>query len=1102
MPTPLMVLALVSLTTASPSQSDNLHEVVANLAVRGERLLAEVELSGDERRSLERAIRDYGAHSKELVSTLVDVVQARRDRGQLAGSTLTLALSALDLAESIYGEEDPYLAESILIPVGYLLHVDTKLNAAKETFEWTLRLLRRSSGPESPEVASAMSRLGGVLFDLGRRDEAVQLARRALRILERNFGESDPRLTPEIFRLGNLLFMEGKYREAASHYKRAIGILGQETTPDEGALSRGLHNLGETYRRMGELDRSEELLRRALRIRTRADQPGEPPWPQAASTYTTLGELFQAKGEFSKAQYSFEAALKIIPNWFGKDADRYAEILSLLAVLLEETGNWERALQLQTESLEIRLAKLDADRDPRIARTRSRLGALFIREGNLTRAGNELELAQDIQEETLGGDHTDLADTLVRKAAWRELRSELSLAEADLARAIAIYEKISPDHPALIEPLEQLARVRRKLDDVTGAENAIERGGRLAESYFGPDSPVRARLFHEQARLLARRGRVERAIEVALRGETLARGHVRATVHALPEQQALNFIDSQRGNLALALSLLENSEEVTQSLLRSTWDALIRSRGIVLESLVARSRIVRARSDPALHDLARALSEARSRLAGLIVRPAGDLPPGTQAVLIRGARSDIEVAERRLSEASAPFLRSRSAEGFGFSDVARGLPPRAGLVAFIRFPYLNETASVTRYHYAAFILSGSKRRVTFVSLGPADIIDAHVREWRELMPAGLDGLQASENAVRRAGARLLQTVWTPLMAALGEDARVFLVPDGSLNLVNFGALPLKENRYLLEDGPLLHMLSTERELVTLQGPQPKAEGLLAFGGADFDAVPPMHGALATSSSRDAAASDTRALKECALPTRRFAPLPGTKQEVLELVQLWTELEDGQSGVVRGTAVSFIGADASESNWKRNSSSFRILHLATHGFFQEEECVAPRRGTRSVGSVSSARPWSYQQYALSGLALAGVNRTEPLAPNEEDGFLTALETASEDLSRVEWAVLSACDTGVGKVRPGEGTFGLRRAFAIAGARTLIMSLWSVQDAETARWMRELYTARLRDSLGTAEAVRRASLRVLAARRNQHLSTHPVFWAGFVASGDWK
>ncbi len=139
--------------------------------------------------------------------------------------------------------------------------------------------------------------------------------------------------------------------------------------------------------------------------------------------------------------------------------------------------------------------------------------------------------------------------------------------------------------------------------------------------------------------------------------------------------------------------------------------------------------------------------------------------------------------------------------------------------------------------------------------------------------------------------------------------------------------------------------------------------------------------------------------------------------------------------------------------------------------------------------------------LSGLAFAGANRRRLADPGADDGILTAEEIAVLDLSHVQWAVLSGCETGLGRVQDGEGVMGLRRAFELAGAETLIMSLWKVEDASTREWMHELYEQRLHGR-STPEAIREASLSLLQARLAQGRSTHPFYWGAFVAAGGWR
>jgi CHAT domain-containing protein len=241
---------------------------------------------------------------------------------------------------------------------------------------------------------------------------------------------------------------------------------------------------------------------------------------------------------------------------------------------------------------------------------------------------------------------------------------------------------------------------------------------------------------------------------------------------------------------------------------------------------------------------------------------------------------------------------------------------------------------------------------------------------------------------------------------------------------------------------------------------------------------------------------------------QFTPLAGTSREVRDVAALW--MEDSPAQVLEGR-------NASEQAFKREAPGHRVLHLATHGFFLGNDCAPPSRTTRSVGGLTTVqantanRPnqpgrstsaLSENPLLMSGLALAGANRRAAAGPNEDDGVLTAEEVSALNLEGVEWAVLSACDTGLGQVKAGEGVFGLRRAFQVAGVRTVIMSLWSVDDQATRVWMRALYQGRLQKGLSTAEAMHNASLSVLRERRARHQSTHPFYWAAFVAAGDWK
>jgi CHAT domain-containing protein len=390
------------------------------------------------------------------------------------------------------------------------------------------------------------------------------------------------------------------------------------------------------------------------------------------------------------------------------------------------------------------------------------------------------------------------------------------------------------------------------------------------------------------------------------------------------------------------------------------------------------------------------------------------------------------------------------------------------------------------------VIRGSDGEVRFVPLGPAGPVESSINAWRyeasgQSIMTGTPIAEA-ESAYREAARRLRRLVWDPLSPHLIGAARVFVVPDGLLNVVNFAALPESSGPYAVERGPVIHYLSTERDF---EGGRPESvrRSLLVVGGASFDKP-------AAQKPRPAG---TRA--GCDDFSRmKFAHLPGTTREIAEIQRLW-------SGNASASVTTLSGTAATETAVKRALAGRRVVHLATHGFFLGEGCLPARGQVRGVGGLVGATRTpggeeSVNPLLLAGLALAGANRRQVKSLDQDDGILTAEEVASLDLQGTEWAVLSACDTGLGQIKAGEGVFGLRRAFQIAGARTVIMSLWSVEDQATRLWMRALYDGRLNKNLNTADAVREASLAVLRARRARGQSTHPFYWAAFVAAGDWR
>jgi hypothetical protein len=382
--------------------------------------------------------------------------------------------------------------------------------------------------------------------------------------------------------------------------------------------------------------------------------------------------------------------------------------------------------------------------------------------------------------------------------------------------------------------------------------------------------------------------------------------------------------------------------------------------------------------------------------------------------------------------------------------------------------------------------------------------------------------------------RLREAVWDPIERHLDGVGLVFIVPDGALNLVSFPTLPSSNGGYLLEGERLFHLLSAERDLVPEPEPPSPVKGLLLVGGPDYEKSPAepcetagvdtrvvgvLEGRRQVRRTQDDAPSlrtqdpmrggpgGGRGEGSRAFRSVKFAPIPRAVEEVREIKELW-EKRFGSSDPSECVVLSRKAA--CEDAFKTLAPRYRFIHLATHGIFHDAD--PPAAANDGAGKSAAKAPpgakggtWGFigsdHPLLLSGLALAGANRRDEAAPDQEDGIITADEIASLDLNRVDWAVLSGCETGAGIFVPGEGIFGLRRAFQVAGARTLIMSLWRVKDDDARHWMTMLYGSRL-DHQSVPRSMRNASLAILEARRRQGSTTHPFYWGAWVSAGSWR
>lgn len=806
-----------------------------------------------------------------------------------------------------------------------------------------------------------------------------------------------------------------------------------------------------------------------------------------AATLRRAGEFARHNEDYAQARLLLRRAIEVheaLPA-AADSLQEHAAAWNSMALLLKDTfdyqgakADYERALPLYEKAL--------GHQQPDVAICLNNLASTLTRLGDYAGARARFQEALRIYEKTLGPDHILTAGCL-NNYAYLLTETGKPAEAAELLRkveriATAIYGE---RHPRTASSLANLADALSASGQYDAAASNYEKAGEIRLALFGPMSREVAANLDLRAINLGLSGKTSQAAELAVQAEEISRSFDLVAIRTMPEQEALLYVGAKASGQRLSglntlLSLAAAGAPGGTAL-----DALVRSRGVVFDEMASRRRAMGS-GDPEVARLAAGLAAARAELAGLVTRGPKSMTPSQYEAALDRARENRYQAERLLAEKSLPFRRELASRQIGLNEVAAALPKDAALISFVRYPRTAfrlgapalDPAANACPSYLALVLRPGQKQPAVVDLGAAAEVDAMVAQLRrtisqEAQDPGRSPKQ-SEASYRRAAAQLRLRIWDPLAAYWKGAARLFLVPDGALHLVSFAALPAGRG-YLVESGPVIHYLSTERDIAS-EARLADGRGMLLVANPTFDHGPAL--ASATAGFRGAAALCD------AYRNLHFDPLPGTAREASSVSDIWRQTGGAES--------SLMGISAQKSSVLEQAAGKRVLHLATHGFFLEG-CGPGASAASPRASGEAENP-----LLLSGLALAGANESKQ--PGE--GVLTAEEIASLNLDGLEWAVLSACDTGLGEIHAGEGVFGLRRAFQLAGARTVVMSLWQVDDNSTRLWMQELYRARFLRGEATSEAVRTATLSVLAHRRTAHLSTHPLYWAGFLAAGEWR
>lgn len=1081
-------------------------------------------------RALDLARRAVAYADRWLPVSHPSVVAARR---ALAAAYVPLdqvaeALAALKPALDTIDElsrADPETAVELLHEQGQLLECSGAYSDARHVIERALQLAEVASLRGTSTLASALAHAGHAEALAGRYSAAEAYYRRALDTLApEDTGTRADRMRIAL-ELAQMLQTMGHFHEAATMLNQVVEFSAQRlrrarTSPSyRGVALDATHTLnsaGVLFMSLGDLDQAEACFDASYQ--TSQALLGE----RHLDTVVDLHHLAQVAAARGDLRRALGLALQVYEtrrSFLGERHSLVAATQSSLGTFYVHIADYAQAERHLTSALATQRS-VWGDTHADIVATLANLTVLYETIGRHEDADRYGAQALTAARALYGDHHPDVATALNNLALARESLGEYDEAQEFFQRALQLRRSLYAEtHPSVAQSLNNLAALLSARGAHEHASELYEEALILKRRLLPPAHASLATGLTNLAAVWVAQGRTAAATGLLHEAQQIQDVLLSVILSLASERQRLAYLAHARGEFHLFLSLLLSLVSIQPERAAEAFDLVLRRKGISAEALLAQREAAAASRNATLAAQWAAIASLRARIAEALVFPIDARSASAPQEQIEAWLAECETRESALAGEIPALQMTRRWTTITHERVCAAVPVGEALIEYVKYRPYDFKATPERgqprwgpARYVAFVAHGGRpQSVAAVDLGSAaaieSAIDAHVSTLlgspdSAARQSGAKDLPAAESedasmALRTVvevttrhlstaarlpsaledsiltGQAVRSLIFDPLLGALGDTCRIWIAPDGTLSTLPFDILPLPGGQALLDVYDLSY-LDVGRDVTRIARPgvTPAHEAVvLADPDFDLEVVPSSSAEIVSTAAG-------------------FPRLPGARREGERIAQ-------------RLGVTPLLGGDALKDTLV-NLRSPHILHIATHGFFTSaatHPAGAMHTGENEHVLASAEDPGddpSALQRALaqSGLALAGANtwmRQRHAAPGAGTGLLTAEDVAGMDLNGTELVVLSACETGLGLALTGEGVFGLRRAFASAGARTLIMSLWRIPDDPTRQLMDAFYRLLLAGE-PRAQALH-AAQRTLRTRY-----PHPYYWGAFVCLGD--
>ncbi len=895
---------------------------------------------------------------------------------------------------------------------------------------------------------------------------SLNTTRSALVNAHREFGERSDEFTNTLGLLSSVYYSMGDFYKAIDNYSRQKDIIKNVKGKNNEEYARALNNLSASYQKLGRYIEAEPILLETIEIKEKLFGTLDTSF---AVSINNLGELYQSLGRYPEAEKLYLQALEIKKEKLGTMDVSYAVTLYNISYLYRILGNNDKAQELIEQALFIFHSKLGDD-NPIVVLAQFEQASVYISQGKMLAAEAILYRIQELQLKSAGESSYQYAVTLYNLANLYIRTYNHNAADSLLALAIQIAaDKIGKSIPFYSDCLNSYGIVKWVLGDLDEAKDLLEEAVFWRRNLFGENSPLYASTLSNLAGVYRDLGNMTRAEALYKESQSHFLMQLDKYFPYMSEVERLNFNRSLKERLDMFYCFAVDRMKDEPGILADVYNQRLATKAVLLKtSRNIRVKIAGDGNQELINkfDKWKKLKEELALLYSLSKK---------QLLLMDKNIDSLEAEsnriEKELSLVIAEMQNINRNKKINWMTIQQSLKQNEAAVEIIRVDYFDKGWTDDAFYGVLILTKESKDYPEIVILPHADYLDSMYIFYykRSIMN-------------RIADEESYKFFWEKIDDKLQDKNVIYLSTDGIYNNINVNTLKKSDGTYIIDERNI-RLVSSTSDIIKIETSTKKStfnKEACLMGNPKFnkDSMPSHY--IGTTQTREVPVLNYDIItNKKIIPV---APLPGTEDEVNKIDSLLTEK--------KWKVDYYTGERASEYTLKSTNSPY-ILHIATHGFFLADEEIKKHEkvfGVRIDKALSDP-------LLRSGLLLAGAGEalnSQDFSYSSNNGIFTAYEALNLNLENTSLVVLSACETGLGHVLKGEGVYGLQRAFQIAGAEDVIMSLWVVNDLVTQELMAKFYKYWL-EGKTIETAFRIAQLEL----RNKY--PEPYYWGAFVLFG---